>query len=284
MLKHLMIEEMVALVAPWIEDAQRRRLFLSIPEIAGLHDKVVEVHGAVLAVRPSKASVSAGMTSLNDELVTADERHDHLAKAVSYGIDAHREHCLAEEPPDVGRAEACDRAQASLFPTGLAIIKASPTAESGNTARIARLLDEEPSIAAFLKVIPAPGKTTLLHTVQRWIASGKELSTIERRRDALAAKEKTAPVVNATILAARNQWLRVVSAVLSNLEISSAPAEAIETIRGPILKASERAGRRYASGRVRGAGAEGPRQPAAAGEGSGDTDGDGAAGVRAPAE
>ncbi|WP_437536260.1 hypothetical protein WME79_16055 [Sorangium sp. So ce726] len=282
MLKHLMIEEMVALVAPWIEDAQRKRLFLSIPEIAGLHDKVVEVHGAVLAVRPSKTGVSAGMTALNDELVKVDERHDHLAKAVSYGIDAHREHCLAEEPPDVGGAEACDRAQASLFPTGLAIIKASPTAESGNTARIALLLDEEPATAAFLKAIPAPGKTTLLHTVQRWIASGKELAAIEHRRDALAAKEKTAPVVNATILAARNQWLRVVAAVLSNLEISSAPAEAIETIRGPILKASERAGRRYASGKTGGAGAEGPRQPAAAGEGGAAAGG--AAGVSPPVE
>ncbi|WP_437839598.1 hypothetical protein [Sorangium sp. So ce1153] len=269
MLKHLMIEEMVALVAPWVENAQRRRLFLSIPEIAGLHDKVVEVHAAVVAVRPSKTSASARMTALNEELARVDERHDHLAKAVSYGIDAHREHCLAEDPPDTGRAAICDQVEARLFPSGLAIIKASPTAESGNTARIARLLDEEPSIAEFLKTIPAPGKRTLLHTAQRWIASGQEISAIEHQRDELAAKEKTAPVVNATILAARNQWLRVVSAVLSNLEISNAPADAVETIRGPVLKGSDRAGRRYASSGTSGAGVAEPRQPAMAGAGGG---------------
>ncbi|WP_437596040.1 hypothetical protein [Sorangium sp. So ce590] len=246
MLKHLMIEEMVALLAPWVENAQRKRLFLSIPEIAGLHPRVVEAHETVLAVRPAKTAGSPRMVELTQELAVVDTRHDHLAKAVSWGIDAHREHCLAGEPPDAERAAACDQVQGKLFPSGLSIIKASPTAESGNTARIARLLDEEPAIAEFLKGIPAAGKTTLLHTTQRWIKAGKELSAIEHERDALAAKEKTAPVPNATILSARSKWLRVVSAVLSNLDLSDAPAEAIETIRGPVLKASERAGKRYA--------------------------------------
>ncbi|KYG10356.1 hypothetical protein BE21_12475 [Sorangium cellulosum] len=245
MLKHLMIEEMVALVSPWVENAQRKRLFLSIPEIAGLHPKVADAYEAVLAVRPSKAGPSAQMSALNDELGRVDVRHDHLARAVCWGIDAHREHCLGADPPERERAAACDQVQAKLFPGGLNILKASPTAEAGNTARIARLLDEEPSIGEFLKGIPAPGKTTLLHTTQRWIKVGKELEAIEHRRDELAAKEKTAPVTKATIAAARSQWFRAVSAVLANLELSDAPAEAIETIRGPVLKASERAGKRY---------------------------------------
>ncbi|XXX74726.1 hypothetical protein WMF30_44455 [Sorangium sp. So ce134] len=263
MLKHLMIEEMVALVSPWVENAQRKRLFLSIPEIAGLHPKVVAAHEAVLAVRPSKAGPSGQMSALNDELARVDERHDHLARAVCWGIDAHREHCLGEDPPERERAATCDLVQAKLFPGGLNIIKASPTAEAGNTARIARLLDEEPPIGEFLKGIPAPGKTTLLHTTQRWIKAGKELEAIEHRRDELAAKEKTAPVTKATVAAARSQWFRVVSAVLANLELSDAPNEAIETIRGPVLKASERAGKRY-GGAAAGEGAlEGPEEPPA---------------------
>ncbi|WP_437645500.1 hypothetical protein [Sorangium sp. So ce362] len=263
MLKHLMIEEMVALLAPWVESAQRKRLFLSIPEIAGLHPKVISAHKAVLAVRPSKAGPSARMSALNEEVARVDERHDHLARAVCWGIDAHREHCLGEDPPERGRAATCDQVQPRLFPNGLTIIKASPTAEAGNTARVARLLDEEPSIGEFLKGIPAAGKTTLLHTTQRWIKTGKELEAIEHQRDELAAKEKTAPVTRATIAAARSQWFRVVSAVLSNLELSDAPAEAIETIRGPVLKASERAGKRYGGATAgEGSSVEEPREPA----------------------
>ncbi|KYF81351.1 hypothetical protein BE11_14995 [Sorangium cellulosum] len=263
MLKHLMIEEMVALVSPWVENAQRKRLFLSIPEIAGLHPKVVAAHESVLAVRPSKAGLSAAMSALNDELGRVDDRHDHLARAVCWGVDAHRAHCLGADPPDRERAATCDQVQPKLFPSGLNIIKASPTAEAGNTARVARLLDEEPSIGEFLKGIPAPGKTTLLHTTQRWIKTGKELEAIEHRRDELAAKEKTAPVTKATVAAARSQWFRVVSAVLSNLELSDAPAEAIETIRGPVLKASERAGKRYGGApAAEGPSVEEPGQPA----------------------
>ncbi|KYF72744.1 hypothetical protein [Sorangium cellulosum] len=275
MLKHLMIEEMVALVSPWIENAQRKRLFLSIPEIAGLHPKVVAAHESVLAVRPSKAGSSAAMSALNDELARVDDRHDHLARAVCWGVDAHRAHCLGADPPDRERAATCDQVQPKLFPSGLNIIKASPTAEAGNTARVARLLDEEPSIGEFLKGIPAPGKTTLLHTTQRWIKTGKELEAIEHRRDELAAKEKTAPVTKATVAAARSQWFRVVSAVLSNLELSDAPAEAVETIRGPVLKASERAGKRYAGAPAgEGPSAEEPGEPAVGEEEAGAGDGE----------
>ncbi|WP_437751711.1 hypothetical protein [Sorangium sp. So ce1389] len=39
------------------------------------------------------------------------------------------------------------------------------------------------------------------------------------------------------------------SLVLSNLEMSRAPARDVEIIRGPVLRASGRAGKRYASGK-----------------------------------
>ena len=40
-------------------------------------------------------------------------------------------------------------------------------------------------------------------------------------------------------------WIRLVSLVLANLELSRAKPEAIATIRGPVLEVSERTGRRY---------------------------------------
>ncbi len=38
------------------------------------------------------------------------------------------------------------------------------------------------------------------------------------------------------------------TAVLNNPDLSTVPAETIEAVRGPILSASERAGKRYAAG------------------------------------
>jgi hypothetical protein len=252
MLKHLTLDEMVALVSPWVKNARRKTLFLSIPEIAPLHPKVIAAHRAVLSVRPSEKSKSDKMLILDAKAAVVDARHDHAAKAVSFGIDSYREHCLAQDPPDKERAAKCDVMQKKLFLGGLQIINASTTAESGNTARIAHLLEEEPEVAAFLKAIPAPEKKTLWHTTQQWIQEGKALAAIDHEREELSAKEKTAPAARATITAARREWFRVVSAVLANLELSDASAEAIETIRGPVLKASDRAGKRYAAGRSAG--------------------------------
>ena len=92
MLKHLSIDEMVALAAPWVKNAKQSKLFLSVPEIAPLHPKVVLAYRSVLAVRPASTEKSDAMRALDEKLALVDDRHDHLAKAVSFGIDTHREH------------------------------------------------------------------------------------------------------------------------------------------------------------------------------------------------
>lgn len=249
MLKHLNIDEMVALLSPWVGDPEHRSLFLAIPEIAALHPRVVEAHEAVLAVQPSGRGgrLSSKLRAIVDETSEVDRRHDHLARAVSYGIDAHRELCLAGEPSDAARAAQCDAVQKQLFPGGLSILNASPLAEAGNTTRIARLLEDEPGIAGFLRSVPAHGKASLLDVVKRWLAKGRELQTLERARAELEAAETTTPASKTTIQAARSQWFKIVSLVLSNLDFSRAPARDIEIIRGPVLRASSRAGKRYAN-------------------------------------
>ncbi|MEO7327394.1 MAG: hypothetical protein ABI193_02370 [Minicystis sp.] len=245
MLKHLNIDEMVALIAPWVTNAKRKATFLSIPEIAGLHPKVAEVHDELLGAQPAPEQVSPALQKIIDEADAADALHDPLARAVSAGIEHDRAQCLAAEPPDTARAKQAEEVLAKLFPNGMSIINASLLAESGNTARIAALLKVEPAIGAFLQAIPVRGQTTLLATTQRWIAAGKTLGKLQRLREELEAMEATAPSGKAPINVVRGRWIRVVSLVLSNLELSDASAESIELIRGPVNKASERAAKRY---------------------------------------
>lgn len=249
MMKHLNLAEMVALVSPWARKTKRRATFLAIPEIAALHPQLVDAHKAVLAVRPAKPSTPPALRTLDEKATRVDDRHDHLARATTFALDAEREHCLAKDPPDVERAAKCDEVNAEIFPNGMAIINASFLAESGNTARVAKLMKNKPEIPKFLKTITAPGKTSLYDTVERWISAGSQLEALEHDREEVLAQHVTKPVTTATIQAARSQWFSVVSTILSNLEISRAPAEAIEAIRGPVLRASERAGKRYAGGK-----------------------------------
>lgn len=249
MLKHLIVEEMVALVSPWTRKTKRQATFLSIPEIAGLLPKVTAAYNAVVAVQPVDRSTSPEVAKVEAQLVEVDNRHDPLARCALRTLEAERERCYAMETPDAERAARCDEVTAMLFPTGLSILKASFLAESGNTARVAKLLEEKPEVEGFLKGVFTTDKKPLLETVRRWIATGVKLERLEHEREELLAKQSV-PVAKVTIQAARSQWLKVISAILSNLELSDAAPEAIEAIRGPVLRASERAAKRYAGGKV----------------------------------
>ena len=77
------------------------------------------------------------------------------------------------------------------------IINVSLLAESGNTARVAHLLENEPAIGKLLKTIPAPYKTSLFETVGRWIAAGTKLEELEHKSEESLAKEATTPVTKA---------------------------------------------------------------------------------------
>lgn len=254
MLKHMTLAEMTTVSGQMVDKTTRRDTFLSIPEVAPLHPLLTTAHNAVLAAQPADTAPAPEMQAILSEETAVDMRHDRLARASSLSLETEREHCLASAEPDEARAAMCDRVQGQLFPEGLAFINTSFSAEAGNAARVEKLLQDQPQIGKFLQTIQVQGKKpgalpgttvpkTLLDTVSEWIAAGAELKKLEEKREDLVAKQGTPP----TIQAARAQWTKVVSAVLANLDLSTAPAEAIEAVRGPILAASDRAEKRYAA-------------------------------------
>lgn len=164
---------------------------------------------------------------------------------VQFALIADGDLALSSHPPDTAHAELADQIRLKLLPAGLGITNVSLLAESGNTARVAQLLEDEPSIAAFLKTIPVRGKATLLDTAKRWIAEGATLGRLERKREELEAAIATDPVDKPQVNVTRGKVIRLLALLQANLEGSSAPPVAVETIRGPIVKASERAAKRY---------------------------------------
>lgn len=244
MLKHLNLDEMIGLTTPWVSDSTCKALFLSIPEIAALHPQVVDLQAELLAARPAGATRSPTMKKLIEEAAAVDVLHDALVRAVDSGLTTDRLCSLARKPPALARAKQAEEATAKLFPSGMAIVNASLVAESGNSERVQALLTREPELAAFLEEIPVRDGT-LLALTKRWITAGRKLGKLERDRAALAAKESTTPRDATMLTRLRGEWIGLVSLVLANLERSKAAPAAIETIRGPVLESSDRAGKRY---------------------------------------
>lgn len=246
MLSYLNIEEMISLSTPWATHPEAKAVFLSIPEIAPLHSKIVEANAELLAMQPMDDQISMEVESISARAKKVDVVHDALTRAVVVGLEADRMVCLAARPPQQERAERLDRARAVLFPRRLSIVNASYLAEAGNTIRVAELLRSEPQLAQLLASIPVREGGDLLALTRRWIAAGRQLGQLEHQRNVLAAQDATRPDGPVSVAAARSRWLRLVSQVLSNLELSEASPESIEMVRGPVQRASVRAGQRHA--------------------------------------
>lgn len=245
MLKHLTIIEMRQLINPWIRPTKRRAVFLSITEIAGLHGKITQIHDELVSARPPLATTTAELRAIIEEAEATDVVHDALARAIHSGLLAERAYALAYRPPALERARKAEDATEKLFPDGLAIINASLLVEAGNTARVAALLQRETAIAEFLEAIPVKGFGSLLVVTQRWIAVGKKLAKLEEMREDLEAEQAATQLGSEAVNRLRARWIRLISQVLSLLDLSDANPSAVARIRNPILRASARASKRY---------------------------------------
>lgn len=245
MLDHLEIDEMLALTASWVEPSPMREAFLSIPEIAPLHAKLVQAHEALVAAKAQRAPQNELKTLLEEETLV-DARHDHLARGIHLALEAHLHFLLSQNPPDFLKASLCQQAQRKLFPAGLSIVNASLLAESGNTARVGRMLrSQEKGVSDFLKTIPAfePNKT-LRDMVDDWIEAGTSLAELEHLRSSLTLKEG-AMSASSSPQAAKKAWNRIVSQVLFTLGVSDATADLADALRSPFEEAVERSSMRF---------------------------------------
>jgi len=244
-LDHLEIDEMLALTTPWVQASPMRDAFLSVPEIAPLHGKVVQAHEGLVAAKSVRAPQNELKTLVEEETII-DARHDHLAKGIHAALEAHLHFCLGQDPPDFVRAAAFQQAQRKLFPTGLAIVNASLLAESGNTARVGRMLrNQEKALADFLATVPALAATkSLRHMIDAWIEAGTSLAELEHLRNSLELKEG-ALAVTSSPQGAKKAWNRIVSQILLTLGVSDASPDIIQSLRQPFEEAVERSSMRY---------------------------------------
>ncbi len=246
MLDRLDIDEMLALTAPWVEVPSVRDLFLSVSEIAPLHSKVVQAHEALVAAKAHRSPRTELKTLLEEETIV-DARHDHLARGIHAALDAHLHFLLSKDPPEFLRAATCQQAQRKLFPMGLSIINASLLAESGNTARVGRMLaTQEKVLAEFLATIPAftPNKS-LRDMVDAWIEAGTSLAELEHLRSSLALKEG-ALAASSSHQGAKKVWNRLVSQILLMLGVADIEPDVVQALRAPFENALDRVSMRFA--------------------------------------
>ena len=263
------LNQMVSLFSAYVNDAELKKQFLSIPELAGLFPRVVSAYQGVLSVRPTELVNDPETVALSTTQKGVDNRHDRLGRATLLFLQAQRERALAEDPPNEERASALTATIDTLFPDGGSIFLASYRAESGNTERVERLLEspEGAEAKAALKSIPVQKGETALDTVQLWISAGDELGKLENKKTARAAAlQSAAPPAQRVVQQARSQWIKVAGLIVANAEVSDAPAATVSAVTHSLLSAAAGAG-------GRGARKGSPEQPPAPAEPASPADG-----------
>jgi len=213
-------------------------VFLAIPELAALLPRVQEDHDALLAARAG-SSAEAMLHTLSEQATGLDARHDHLQRALQYGLLSAREAYLGLEPIDSVLAGQIDAALERLLPDGLEINNASYEAEAGNAAQMVKLADAE--LAPLLQQLPITPVVSALDLVHAIGAVGATLGTVEHDKSVTAAAAAQQAIYPAEVRRRMRTWADTLETVLSALSRSKAPADVVTSIRVPVLDAIEKA-------------------------------------------
>ena len=244
-MKHLELGEMAGLSAAWV--GAQRPLLQAIPQAAAWLPQLDEAHARVVKAQPiSTSELDAEIAVIVAKELVVDLRHDDLIRCSSHILEAEQCLCRASDPPRLERAALCERALSTLLPRGLLIINALYVAEAGNAARTRELLASEAWLRELLASIPTSAGGTLLTVAESWCALGEQLGKLEEQKAAVQARiSGIAQPPRAEMLAARNGWLAIVNMILMNLDMVEGHQQAIETLRAPVLRTAEVAGKRH---------------------------------------
>jgi len=230
---------MISISTDWV--GPQKAVFLAIPEIAPHFARLEVVHHALVVARDG-SSADANLADLDAQAEALDGRHDHLVRAFYYLLIAARYFELGSESGDEAKAEAIIRASQALLPTQLRAVQASYQAEAGNAAQLEALAASE--FPALLGTIQLKATKTALDIAHEIGTVGRSLGTVENQRSLAAVQVKKETVTPSEVRRRMRDWAQVAEAILVNLQIASAPAEAIEKIRKPLLDVAEKAATR----------------------------------------
>ncbi len=234
---------MAELTGNWV--GPNKAVFLSIPEIAALWPHVADAHNVVLSAKSGTTPRSPDDKDRAALQKQTDRLHDHAYRAVRHLHKAWHEWLLAQDPVDMAHVHAIDTSMSLLQPTGASGSNQPYLAEAGAAQRAKKMLTGATDVTATLSKMRLGKGVTAMDMINLWFEHAEKLGELEAGKSTALQPNPAGK----SILAARNEWLKVVSTVLANLEHSKAPAENIQAIRGPLDAAAERAYKRYLDSR-----------------------------------
>ena len=253
-LKALSTQTMIMLTEPLLDPKRERKLLLGMPLTASLVPVLEKSKKNLIDTQRTGSAAVTALAALTREAAGVDALHDRKVRGI-LGLLTDLA-ALADAPAEAQRyLDLRDR----LFPEGLRIIGRSYRDEAGE-ARLARKRID-PATKKALQKIPAAGGKMLLAEVEGWLKAADQLGEIEDRRAELDQQIAAEGTGQSEAVGARNDWIRAMRALETNLELEPKATDAIrKRLLGGLHDADAKAERRVASATPP---ADGPSTPEA---------------------
>ncbi len=239
-LKNLSHDEMLQVSAGWVDPKTKaHKAILAQPDLKPSLARLSSAH-ADLALAAQPVASNSRIAEISAREGSLDARHDIVIRA-SYALLG----AFADLLQDAPQAQELLTLRDLLLPDGLRSTTKSYRAEAGQAGQLAsRLTPGIRSQLDSLLVGPKGSGRPLSAFIDEWIALGKQLGELEDERGRLPSPSPDAPSASATLLASRNQWVRVVNAFIANGAVAELDPETDRLIFGPLRDAEKRAARR----------------------------------------
>jgi hypothetical protein len=245
-LRNLSIAEMTEITGLWL--SQQRQLFTSIPEIAGLLPHVEAAHAklcAYLEHLPPNKDLSALISQERD----LDRRHDHIYRAFYYLGKAWSEYVLSQEKVDDDLLERVQATIGTLLPRGMSSVPNPFMQEVGDARRVKESVSKGPGIRKTLSELRLTDNVAAVDMLESWFSLAEELGELERKKEQILTNASDGKIRTLNARVCRSEWMRIVTAVLTSLDHSTASQEKIQALRSPLDSAVQRSTIRYIDAR-----------------------------------
>jgi hypothetical protein len=241
-LKNLSNSAMIGATEGWVDPNKERPVLEKIPEVAGYLGRLDGARGGLIdcQVSQDKTETDKKLKEMSEKAAGLDSRHDTLARGIHAVLEGNA--LLASDD----QADKITNLRTRLFPEGMSAVNRTYLEEAGEIEMAkGRLGDDSRELLA---AIPFMGGN-LQAAVDDWFATGVALGNLERDRTQMAEAAQSAEgVTRSDVVDARNQWIRVVRAIIAGLELAEGVEETtMATILQPLKSATEKAGSKSSS-------------------------------------
>ncbi len=233
--KRLYSDEMLPITAPWLDPSNpAHQAILASTDLAPSIPRLTSAHED-LSKNAQPLHDNPRIEQISNEQADVDNRHDDIIRG-SYSLLTGIAALLGPE-----HGASILELRDLIVPEGLSSTQKTYLAEAGQAAQLAeRLTPEIRALTSKIRIDPQVPSRTFTHFLDEWLNLGKQLGTLEDEKAHLAPANRT----QATLLAARNKWIRAVNLFLATAEAAEIDPATHQLLFGPLLAAEAKAAKR----------------------------------------